>query len=155
MSRPIIFDSGALIALFNKNESEIAKEIEEHIRRRPHSPRIVYEPNMVEIFYRLIKKDKLMAPRDVQTNFDHFGIEIFHPPTAVSEDIMKAYMSISYKAGFDYADFYMCSAAVTRFSDSEILTVDREDLPLALTRALEFFAATGASHVQLFPFGKK
>ncbi len=152
MSSPIIFDTGALIALFNKNEAAIGSQIESHISKKPHSPRFVYEPNLVELFYLLVKRDKLMAPSAVKTNLDHFGIEICPVPPDVSAKISGAYMTITHKSVFDFADFYMCAAVALRFPNSEILTVDRDDLPLALKTALEFFAGDGRASIQLVPF---
>lgn len=152
MSKPIIFDTGALIALFNKSEAAVATQIQSHLDKQPHSARFVYEPNLVELFYLLVKRDRMMAPKDVKTNLDHFAVEVCPVPNEVSAKINGAYMTITYKAVFDYADFYMCAAAASRFPSSEILTVDRDDLPLALSTALGFFASEGKSTVQLIPF---
>ncbi len=152
MSNPIIFDTGALIGLFNKSEAPLGMQIETYIEKKPHSPRLVYEPNLVELFYKLVKKGRLLTPRDVKTNLEHFAIEIYPVPHDESEKIRESFMTINHKAVFDYADFYMCSAAALRTPTSEILTVDRQDLPLALTTALEFFARHGNTSVQLIPF---
>jgi predicted nucleic acid-binding protein len=154
LSKPLIFDTGALVALFNKNEASIAELIEAHIHLNPHSARFVYQPCLVELLYKLVKKEKLLTPAQVKINLDHYGIEIYPLPIENSVAINSAYFSLTYKTVFDYADFYMCSAAL-RFPQSEILTVDRQDLPNALAEAMRNFSNNAEHFSQLVPFKKK
>lgn len=151
LSKPIVFDTSAIIDLFNKNNTSIAEQIEGHLNERPNSPRIVYEPNLVELIYLLIKKRKSLTPKDLKTNLDHFGIEILPVPDDYSKKIHSGYFSLNYKDVFDYADFFMCSAAL-RLGATEILTRDRDDLPNALSQAMKIFASKGQASAVLISF---
>ena len=151
MSKLIVFDTGAIIELFNKSDTIISDQIEKYLEDKPHSPRILYEPNLVELIYKLVKKEKLLSPYDIKINLDHFSIEICPVPDEYSKKIHAFYFSLTYKANFDYADFFMCAAAL-RYENSTILTVDRDDLPNALLTAMRFFAPNGESTVQLIPY---
>lgn len=145
------FDTGVLIALFNKSEKDVADAVYEHLDKLPHASRHVVGPSMVELFYKL-RKGKLVSPRDVLKNLDHLGITLF-PVTPVQDaDIFSSYCEISYKNEFDYADYYICRTALF-FSKAEVLTIDRKDLPLALYKAQEHIKST--SCVQLVPFPQK
>ena len=154
MSSPIVFDTGAIIELLNKSDTRIAVQIEEFLKDKPHSPRVIYEPNLVELFYLLVKKHKLLCPSDIKINLDHFAIEIYPVPENYTNKIHEGYFSLNYKAVFDYADFFMCAAAL-RYGKSTILTVDRDDLPNALSTAMKIFASSGESTAQLIPFKVK
>lgn len=151
LSKSIIFDTGAIIELFNKDSTNISDQIENHLADKPHSSRIVYEPNLVELIYLLIKKYKSLSPKDIKTNLDHFGIEIYPVPEDYSKKIHSGYFSFTYKDVFDYADFFMCASAL-RLGSTEILTVDRDDLPNALSAAVKIFASKGESSVKLIRF---
>lgn len=151
MSRPIIFDTGALIALFNKAEVEIANKIHLVLDQNPHSARLIYEPSLVELFYYLVQKHKVMTPQNVGQNLSALGIELQPVPPDFSIKICQYYFTIDYKCPFDYADFFMCCSAL-RFRDSKILTVDRDDLPLALGEATKQFLLQGDNVPQIIPF---
>jgi predicted nucleic acid-binding protein len=151
LSSPLIFDTGALIALFNKAEKETASEINLFLDKNPHSPRLVYEPSLVELFYFLVQKHKVMTPRNVGQNLSALGIELQPVPPEYSIQISQAYFAIDFKCPFDYADFFMCCSAL-RFADSKILTVDHDDLPLALGEAIKHFSLHGIHHSQIVPF---
>ena len=76
-----------------------------------------------------------MSPKDVQANFDTLGVTLFPISSAQELKIFNSYCVVDYKAEFDYADYFLSSAA-TMIPDSVILTIDRGDLPLALGYSL-------------------
>lgn len=147
MSNPqaVFFDTGILIALCNKSEQKIADAAIDRVAKLPHASRHMITPCMVELFYRF---KKVISPNDIQKNLDQLAIT-FLPVDAKRElEIYNSFCSMTYKSEFDYADYYLCRAALM-FKHSLILTIDRDDLPLALWRAQEHTA----SHVlpQLLP----
>lgn len=142
----VFFDTGVLIALFNKSEKAIADAAIDQIVKFPHASRHMVTPSLVELFYKL---RKVISPSDIQKNLDHLGITFLPIASSQEQNFYKSFCGITYKSEFDYADYYLCSAALM-FNHSLILTIDRDDLPLALRRAQEH--TVSKSHVQLLPF---
>jgi predicted nucleic-acid-binding protein len=124
-------DTGALIALFSNNPSEKSRfdKINNFLNAKPHSPRYIVDPCLVELFYKVCQKDKL-RPKDVETNLLYFAIEIFDIPSGVKHDFLNSYFKVGQNKSYDYADYFLCRAAL-RFPESSILTIDKRDLPLA------------------------
>jgi hypothetical protein len=135
LSRPqvLFLDTGPVVALFNKGEEEIAAKTEKLLEEYNFCSRHIVIPNLVELFY-MIKQRTKMTPVDVWKNFDHLGIIPLPVPEDLSQAILKMYFGIPLKNAFDFADFYLCCAAL-QFKYSLIVTIDREDLPLALSWA--------------------
>lgn len=147
MSNPqaVLFDTGVLIALFNKSEKAIADAAIDQIAKLPHASRHMVTPSLVELFYKL---RKVVSPSDIQKNLDHLGIEFLPVTPAQEQSFYKSFCDITYKSEFDYADYYLCRAALL-FKHSLVLTIDRDDLPLALRRAQEH--TSSKSNAQLLP----
>ncbi len=147
MSNPqaVFFDTGVLIALCNKSEKAIAEAAIDQVVKLPHASRHRVTPSLVELFYKL---RKTISPHDIQKNLDYLGITFLPVDSAKEQGFYKTFCDITYKSEFDYADYYLCRAALM-FKHSLVLTIDRDDLPLALRRAQEH---TGSkSHTQLLP----
>jgi predicted nucleic acid-binding protein len=150
LSKPaaVFFDTGPLISLFNINPSEkhIVSQTFEHLDKLPHASRHIVGPSLVELFYKL---RKLMSPKDVKRNLDAVGITLFPVVPKIESEILSSYCEINYKNEFDYADFFLCRAALF-FKHSQILTIDRDDLPLAFSKAYE--SRFRDRHLELIPF---
>lgn len=127
MSSPIFLDTGILIAQFSSGhyEEKIRQSTEEILKQNPHSSRHTVEPCYVELFYKL---RKAVSPKDIETNLAHWGVTLFPVEPA---KVLESFFLISHKAQFDFADYYLCCAAL-QLPKSIILTIDRDDFPLAL-----------------------
>lgn len=151
MSNPLalFFDTSTLVAAFNKNKSEeqIAQAAIDYAAQYPHAARLTVSPCLVELFY---KTRKSMNPKDVKKNLDILNITLF-PITDTFESLLfNTYCSVAYKNEFDFADFCLCSSALY-FPKVEILTMDNDDLPLAMARAYGNLQSTAEFHIQTFP----
>lgn len=93
-----------------------------------------------------------MAPNDIRINLDHYSNEVMPEPDQTSIKITDSYMVLTYKAVYDFADYYMCSAALLQFTESQIFTVDRTDLSNALSDASKVFANDKKKFCQLIQF---
>lgn len=126
----------------------IADQILDHIEQHPHASRHVVSASMVELFYKLRKYG---VRADVaKQNFDHLGITFF--PISVKDDIsiFNSYCSFGYSVEFDYADYFICNAAL-KFKASHVLTIDRNDIGFALTKAYHIPLACGEVALITFP----
>ena len=92
-----------------------------------------------------------MSPLYVQKNLDLLGITFFPISYAQELNFFNSYCEIPYKNEFDYADYFICRAAL-EFKSSQVLTIDRDDLPLALTKAYEKQNPKSKSDLHLIPF---
>ncbi|MFZ3229833.1 MAG: hypothetical protein WA160_06485 [Pseudobdellovibrio sp.] len=148
MSSPIFLDTGLLIAHCSNNKTEANRvlEAEKIFQKNPHSSRHTVEPCLVELFYK-VRKHTQISPKDVKTHLNHWAVTPF--PVDASK-ILEKYLLISHKAQFDFADFYLCCAAL-HVSRSIILTIDRNDFPLALSYAQKSKLFPESNVVQLIP----
>ena len=148
----LFFDTGVLVALFSRDPPErpTADAVLAYIRKYPHASRHVVFPSLVELFYKTLHE---LSPKDVRTNLDALAITVFPPGPSEEKLIFGSYTSSGYKGEFDFADYFVCRAALM-FPHSEVLTIDRRDLPLALSRATQHvFENHGVSHgLTLVPF---
>lgn len=134
---PIFLDTGALIALIsnNKSEKERFEKIDSFLKKKPHNPRFITQPCLVELFYKICQKGKI-KPSVVGINLSHYDIELFSVSSSIEQMILESYYKVGQANSFDYADYFLCHSAL-RFPISDILTIDSRDLPIAYARAHE------------------
>lgn len=135
MSNPqaLLLDSGILIALFSKNptEQKRADDATALMLNYPHASRHLVTPCLVELFY---KVRKVISPEDVKKNLNFLSITLLPTTGKIETDIFNSYSQINYKNHFDYADYFLCQCSLL-FRSSMILTIDKDDMPLALNTA--------------------
>ncbi len=149
---PIFLDSGILIGLCNKQEQALADRTLDFLASQLRFPRLFVDPCLVEFFYKM-KKLKVMSPRDMKKNFDMLSAVSFPVDHATSQKILNTYFDLNFKNEFDYADYFLCCSAL-QFPKSRILTIDRDDLPLALSAAYRSGLYSQDNLIQLLPLDK-
>ena len=151
MSSPkiIFLDTGPILSFFNNQEEEIADKTLGYLAKYNTCSRHTVSPCLVELFYK-VKKSKRLSPADVSKNFDSLGITPFPTSNDLSQRILNSYFQIDYKNGFDFADFFICCVAL-QFGNSAIVTIDLNDLPLALTAAYKSGFFPKENVVQIVP----
>ncbi len=151
MSHPqaFFFDSSILVGFFNKNDSEVklAQQAFSHADNFPHAARLVITPCLVEIFF---KTQNIIAPQHVRQNLRLLNIELYPTTEAREKELYEAYCASTYKKEYDFADFCMCSVSLD-FDPVEILTLDKDDIGLAMARAYQASSRKSAFYVRQFP----
>jgi hypothetical protein len=144
----LLLDSGILIALFSKNptEQKRASEATMLMSNYPHASRHLVTPCLVELFY---KVRKFISPEDVKKNLDFLSITLLPTAGKIENDIFSSYVQINYKNHFDYADYYLCQCALL-FRSSMILTIDKDDMPLALNTAQKYLKSSNECRLVSF-----
>jgi predicted nucleic acid-binding protein len=145
----LFFDASILIGLFNKDRSEmdLADQAFKYADTLPHAARLVVTPCLVELFF---KTRKILAPKDIQYNFRLLNIELYPTTETRERELFKKYCESTYKKEYDFADFYMCAVALD-FNPTEILTLDRDDIGLAMSRAHGTFSKKPHFNIRQFP----
>lgn len=139
MSKPVpsfFYDTSALIALFNVHTSEaaVAQKIHDYVQSTKHASRHIADPNLVELFYKVRAGENKMSPNETLQNLVSCGVSRYAVTSVQQRQIFEDYCTFTVKGGFDYADYFMCRAAM-EFPNAVILTTDNRDLPLALAEA--------------------
>lgn len=151
MSNPqaFFFDASILVGFFNKNKSEekLADQAFEYANGFPHAARLIVTPCLIELFF---KTQKVIAPKDIRHNLNLLNIEIYPTKEVREKSIFESYCETTYKNEYDYADFYMCIVSLD-FDPVEILTLDKDDIGLAMSRAFQASNRKSAFHVRSFP----
>ena len=147
--RALFFDTSILVACFNSNptENKIADQAFEYADKYPHAARLTVSSCLVELFY---KVRKTVAPKDVQTGLKALNIELCAIDDNMEQSLFDLYCAVAYKNEFDFADFCLCSTALM-FNPVEILTMDKNDLSLAMARAHSVSPFKSAFHLRPFP----
>lgn len=139
MSNPqvILFDSSIVIAMLNINSSEkhISEKVIEHIAKYPHAARGIASACLTEIYYITRKK---IPPDALATTLRYLGIELFPVESKLEESIFQEYSKISYCSLYDFADYSLCRVAA-QFDFSQVLSMDRDDMPLAVSNVMGHF----------------
>lgn len=150
MSNPdaILFDTGPLLALFNKSEKNTAEAVLSHVDQYPHAARLIVTPSLVELFYKL---RKVISPKDIRTGLEAYGIKLFSDGTAFESQVFEGYCKVSHTHAYDYADYFLCRSALL-LPVAHILTIDRDDFPNAFGAAYTDTAIVNNSSVQIIPF---
>lgn len=151
MSNPqaLFFDASILVGIFNKNKSEekLAEQALLHADKFPHAARLVVTPCLVELFF---KTQKVIAPKDIRYNLKLLNIELYPSTETREKEIYEAYCGSTYKKEYDFADFCMCSLSLD-FNSVEILTLDKDDIALAMSRAFQVSNRKSKFYVRSFP----
>lgn len=151
MSNPqaFFFDASILVGFFNKNKSEekLAEQAFEYANKFPHAARLVVTPCLVELFF---KTQNNIAPKDIRHNLKLLNIEIYPTSETREKEIYEGYCASTYKKEYDFADYYMCSVSLD-FDRVEILTLDKDDIGLAMARAFNSSKRKSTFYVRQFP----
>jgi predicted nucleic acid-binding protein len=142
------FDTSILVGLFNKNKTEenLAEKAFQYMGQYPHASRHIVTPCLAELFY---KTRKFISPTDIRKNLRILNIELYPASEAREKALYESYCESTYKNEYDFADFYISGIALD-FDPVEILTLDTDDIALAMSRA--YAASTRKSRIQITPF---
>lgn len=143
----IFFDTGVAIALFNKAENKITEHALIHINSFPHAARLIVTPSLVELFYKL---RKTISPKDIRIGLEAYGVFLFPVGADYEKKIYEGYCKSSHTHGYDFADYYLCRAALLTLN-SQILTIDRDDFPNAYGAAYKDCDLNKIKNIQIIP----
>jgi predicted nucleic acid-binding protein len=145
----IFFDTSILVGFFNKNKTEekIADLALQFADRFPHASRHIVTPCLVELFF---KTQKVISPKDIRKNLSLLHIELYPTNEKREIELYEKYCESTYKNEYDFADFYMCSVSLD-FNIVEILTLDKDDIALAMSRAYSVSTRKSNFHIRHFP----
>lgn len=141
----LLLDTSIVLSILNNDpsEKESADKANEIMDKHPHSPRLIVSPCLVELVYKIRKR---LSGKDLQRALQSQAIELFPTPEGFETETFNHFAKITNKNEYDYADFFLCRTGLL-FPSAKILTRDRDDLPLALSRAY----TTGKGDIQLVP----
>jgi predicted nucleic acid-binding protein len=144
-----LFDSSIIIAMLNLNPSEngISDQVLKYVMEMPQVPRLTVSPCFTEIFYKC-KKAKV-PPEAVRNLLEESKIYLIPIAPDLEHKIFEAYAKYPYRAPFDFADFSICMIGVSYFEYSQVLTLDRNDMPIAVGTCLE---KNPTKHLEAIPF---
>ncbi|MDZ4660707.1 MAG: hypothetical protein SGJ18_03725 [Pseudomonadota bacterium] len=151
MSNPkaLFFDTSILVAFFNKNKTEekIAEQAFQYADQFPHASRHIVTPCLVELFY---KTRKTISPKDIRRNLSNLHIELYATDEKRERAFYERYCESTHKNEYDFADFYMGGVSLD-FDPVEILTLDTDDIALAMSRAFTAFPSKSKFLIRSFP----
>lgn len=91
-----------------------------------------------------------MDPKHVRFNLDILSIKLFPVSDEMEQELFDKYCKAAYKNEFDFADFCLCSVALM-LNPVHVLTMDKDDLALAMSRAFAASPNKSQFHLQTFP----
>jgi predicted nucleic acid-binding protein len=144
----LLFDTSILLAHINRNktENEIAAKALAYADQFPHAARLTVSACMVELFDHT---RKFMDPKDVLLNLNLLNIKLCSISDSMEQDVLELYCKFTFKNEYDFADFSLCTIGLM-FNPVTVLTMDRDDMALAMARAFSVGTNKSTFHVEPF-----